>query len=251
MERKHIRNLHLQYYYKTGRIRVSAPPRVSDQAIRVFVMDKQGWIRQQMKRAAAVPPVPEPEYLSGEYHWLEGTRYLLEVLENAPFNRICLSAESRLTLWLKGSPDRALRQRLFMNWLNARLEYRVEACLNVWLPRMGLGLQGWQLRHMKTRWGTCNITHRRITLSLELARRSDSCLEYIVVHELVHLLVPKHGAEFDTCLQGWLPDWRQRERELRLPLDVLAARRAQAARDNGPPSITTEEDKKYETQTPI
>jgi len=218
VERKRIRNLHLQIYPESGRIRVSAPLRLSDRAIRVFVMSKQGWITSHLDKAASTPAPRAVEYRSVERHWLEGRCSTLILEEGAAFNRVSLTKDGGILLCVKGAPPAAERGRLYLQWCRARLEGRIEALLNAWTRRMGIQINAWRIRQMKTRWGSCNIARKHVTLSLELARRSDSCLEYIIVHELNHLLEKKHGPAFDASLQRWLPDWRQRDRELKRPL---------------------------------
>lgn len=215
--RKAIKNLHLGVYPPSGRVRVAVPWAVSDDAVRLAVIGKLGWIRRQQAKFEGQARQSERELVSGESHYFEGTRYLLEVVEGPPGVR--LLGPTRLELRVRPGATREQREAVLVKWYREHLRERVPALLAEWQPKVGAAASDWGIKHMKTRWGTCNPTARRIWINLELAKKPPACLEYVVVHELVHLLEPNHGAGFQRRMDALLPTWRVVRAELnRLPL---------------------------------
>lgn len=215
--RKNIKNLHLAVYPPNGHIRVAAPRRVTDDAIRLVVATRIGWIRQRQRAFTSQERQPARELISGETHFVEGRRYRLDVVEDV--GTAVRVRSRRLELRVKPGTDRASRRAALDRWYRERLRARVTKLIDVWLPAIGGDLQGWGIKDMKTRWGSCSHTTRRICVNLELAKKDVVCTEYVVVHELVHLLERSHGPRFVARMDHLLPDWRLRREQLnRSPL---------------------------------
>lgn len=214
VNRKAVKHLRLMVYPTTGLIRVSAPLYVDEQYIRSFVESRLGWIEQKLKQPRAHPQAEELQYVSGEYIPLEGTQYLLKVSEDSPPIRIRLAEAEVIELSIPAGTSQALRKAIFKEWYRVRLEQRIIPLMRRWQAEMGVSENHWATKQMKTRWGTCNTKAKRIWINLELAKRSDRCLEYIIVHELAHLIERKHDKVFYAIMDKYLPDWKLRKQEL-------------------------------------
>lgn len=215
VRRKRIKNLHIGVYPPDGRVRVSAPIHFDHEAIRLSLVSRLGWIRRKRESFRTQPRESEREMVRGESHYLQGKRYRLDVVE-VPGGRhsVSVSGNDRLLLQVQPGTDRAGRLRALHRYYRAFLQERIPELLAEWEPRMGVQTSEWRVKHMKTRWGSCNIAARRIWLNLELAKKSDRCLEYVVVHELTHLLERNHTERFRSLMDEFLPDWRARRDEL-------------------------------------
>ncbi len=211
--RKDIKNLHLGVYPPQGRVRVAAPLVISDEAVRLAVIDKLGWIKRQKAKFVDQPRQSQREMVNGESHYFQGRRFRLRVHEvNAPA-RVALRGIASLDLFVRPNTNAIQREGILLHWYREQLKRLIPALLEMWQPIIGVQVKGWGIKKMKTKWGSCNIKASRIWLNLELAKKSESCLEYIVVHELVHLLERNHTERFTSLMDGFLPDWRSR-REL-------------------------------------
>lgn len=207
--RKRIKNLNLSVRGVEGRVRVSAPTRVSEQEIRRFVESRLAWIQQHKARLAALPEQPELNYVSGETHYFLGQRYPLVLQTVAPKQTgLRMSDDAVLLLAATDSSDAAQRRALLEAWYRQQLSALIPPLIEKYEPMMGVQVAEWRIRKMKTRWGSCNIPKRRIWINLELAKLPIACLEHIVVHEMVHLLERGHNARFYAFMDQFLPDWR-------------------------------------------
>lgn len=212
--RKKIKNLHLGVYPPEGRVRVAAPLLVDDEAVRMAVITKLGWIRRQQQRFLSQPRQSEREMVSGESHYFQGRRYRLYVTEqkSPPFVRV--RGNTILELSVRPNTDSNKRRELLERWYRQQLKRIIPELIAKWEPILGVQVADWGIKRMKTRWGTCNITVRRIWLNLELAKKPPQCLEYIVVHEMVHLLERHHNDRFRELMDHFLPHWRLYRDEL-------------------------------------
>ena len=211
--RKAIKNLHLGVYPPHGRVRVAAPLRLSDDAVRLAVVGKLGWIKRQQARFDQQPRESRREMVSGESHYFLGRRYRLRVIEHDGSPRIV--ARNRfieLRVW-PGSSD-GKRKEVLERWYRHQLKQLIPPLLEKWQTMLGVALAEWGVKKMKTRWGTCNAEARRIWLNLELVKKPPQCLEYILVHELAHLLERHHNEHFIAVMDKHLPQWRQCREEL-------------------------------------
>lgn len=212
--RKDIKHLHLAVYPPHGRIRVAAPLRVNDDSVRLAVITKLSWVKRQQAKFAAQERESAREYLSGESHYFEGARYLLNVEEHAGPPRVVIQNRNRIDLFVRPRSNRSQRERIMTAWYRAHLKQAIPPLLAKWEKIVGVQVAMWGIKQMKTKWGTCNIKARRIWLNLELAKKSPLCLEYVLVHELVHLHERLHNERFIALMDQFLPKWRLLRAEL-------------------------------------
>ncbi len=208
--RKDIKNLHLGVYPPSGRVRVAAPLVISDEAVRLAVIDKLGWIKRQRAQFAKQPRQSEREMVNGESHYFLGRRYRLRVHEQDAPARVALRGVASMDLFVRPGATVEKRETVLLDWHRTSLRSVITELLAHWQPKIGVQVVDWGIKKMKTKWGSCNVVARRIWLNLELAKKPAQCLEYIVVHELVHLLERNHTERFTALMDQHLPDWRTR-----------------------------------------
>jgi predicted metal-dependent hydrolase len=216
--RKAIKNLHLGVYPPHGRVRVAAPPSVSDDAVRLAVVGKLAWIRRQQAKYAAQPRQSTREFVNGECHYYLGRRYRLRITEG---DRSDVRVRSRnvLELVARRVPTASGRERILQEWYRERLRELALPMIEKWQSILSVNVNRWRIQRMKTKWGSCNPVSRSILLNLELAKKPIECIEYVVAHELAHLHERTHSERFVALLDEHLPDWRRRRAELNaLPL---------------------------------
>ncbi|MCC5915862.1 MAG: M48 family metallopeptidase [Cryomorphaceae bacterium] len=206
--RKDIKNMHLAVYPPTGRIRLSAPNKTDADVVRLFAISKLGWIKKHVKNFQNQPRETEREFVSGESHYVQGKRYLLEVVEASGHPRVYFSGTKKLIMQIRPQTDRATRARIMREWYRKQLKAEIPLLLAKWEKRMGVTANDWGVKRMRTKWGACNIDDKRIWLNLELAKKPRIHLEYIIVHELVHLLERHHNDRFVAYMDEFMPKWR-------------------------------------------
>lgn len=217
--RKDIKNLHLGVYPPNGRVRVAAPLVVSDEAVRLAVIDKLGWIRRQKAKFAEQPRQSQREMVNGESHFFLGQRYRLRVHEQDAPARVAIRGVASLDLFVRPGTSAEQREAILLRWHREQLKALIPPLLEKWQPILGVQVADWGVRKMKTKWGSCNPASRRLWFNLELAKKPMLCLEYIVVHELVHLLERHHNDRFAGLIEAHVPQWRQyREMLKKAPL---------------------------------
>lgn len=217
--RKNIKNLHLGVYPPTGRVRVAAPFRVSNEAVRLAVVGKLGWIKRQRARFERQPRQSAREMVSGESHYFSGQRYRLCVYAGGGPTKVVISNNSTIELHVRLGTTVETRQRVLMNWYRQHLKDAIPPLLEKWQKRLGVEATSFGIKKMKTKWGTCSVDARRIWINLELAKKSADSLEYVVMHELAHLLAKHHDDRFVAIMDKHLPRWRALREELNcLPL---------------------------------
>ena len=185
--RKDIKNLHLGVYPPKGRVRVAVPLRLDDEAVRLAVISRLGWIRRQQNGFEQQDRQSQREMITGESHYVQGRRYRLDVIEHDGPGTVSLLNTKTLELRVRAGMGRDQREAVLHRWYRQRLRQRIPQLIAQWEPEIGVTVAQWGIKRMKTRWGTCNVEARRIWLNLELAKKPASCLEYILVHEMVHL----------------------------------------------------------------
>lgn len=208
--RKPIKNLHLGVYPPDGNVRVSAPEHLTDDNIRLAIVSRLSWIKKQQAKFQNQPRQSEREMVSGESHYVFGKRYRLEVIERRGRHEIALKNHSTLQLFVNPGTSTANRKRVLTEWYRQQLKDRIPALLDRWESTIGQSVSNWGVKQMKTKWGSCTIGKRRIWLNLELAKKPVECLEYVLVHELMHLLERHHNAHFRSLMGHYLPSWKQR-----------------------------------------
>jgi predicted metal-dependent hydrolase len=217
---KDIKNVHLSVHPPTGRVRISAPKRMRIDTIRVFAISKLDWIKQQQTKLREQERETPRDYVDRESHYAWGKRYLLTVSEVDEPPSIELK-HSRMLLRVRPRTDEDKRQAVVEEWYRERLKEAVPPLLARWQPLLGVRTQRFFVQRMKTKWGSCNCKACTIRLNTELAKKPAECLEYIVVHELVHLLEPTHNPRFVALMDRFMPKWQFH----RLVLNRLPVRR--------------------------
>lgn len=217
--RKAIKNLHLGVYPPNGRVRVAAPLAVSDAAVRLAVIGKLGWIKRQRARFAGQERQSAREFVSGESHYYQGRRYRLRVIYGSGPTGVVLKNAATLVLHVREASDAVQRGRVLSAWYRARLKEQIPPLIKKWEDVVGVQVADWRVKQMKTKWGACSIEPRRIWLNLELVKKPVQCLEYIIIHEMAHLLERHHNDRFTELMDGFMPQWRLHRTELnRSPL---------------------------------
>jgi len=210
---KDIKNVHLSVYPPTGRVRISAPEQMKIDAIRIFAISKLDWIkRQQVKLQAQERETPR-EYLDRESHYLWGKRYLLQLVETDTTPGVHLD-HNRILLRVYPLTTEEKKQAIVAQFYRDQIKAMVPSLVTKWESVMGVKVDRFYVQQMKTKWGSCNPRARTIRLNTELAKKPKHCLEYILVHELVHLFEPHHGERFVNFMDRFMPQWRHYKDEL-------------------------------------
>lgn len=204
---KDIKNVHLSVHPPTGRVTISAPRRTSPEALRAFAVSKLAWIRRHQRGIRAQKREPAREYIDRESHYLWGRRYLLTVEETD--GRQGVEADHRrIVLRVRPDSEGEARAALMAGWYRDQVRASAPEVIRRWEPVLGVRLQAFQVRQMKTLWGSCSPDSGTIRLNTELAKKPRACLEYIIVHELAHLREPSHNARFVGIMDRAMPNWR-------------------------------------------
>ena len=218
VHRKGIKNVHLSVHPPLGRVTVSAPLEMNLETIRVYVISKLGWIKAQQKQLQGQERESPRDFVERESHYLWGRRYLMKVVEwNAP-SKVELEPKA-ISLRVRPGSGADERRRVVESWYRNQLKVHIPNIIRKWEPRLGVKVFSFGVRRMKTKWGSCTPARSSILLNLELAKKPKACLEYIVVHEMMHLLEPSHNERFQHLMDFHLPNWRLlREKLNRLPI---------------------------------
>jgi predicted metal-dependent hydrolase len=218
LNRKAIKNLHISVLPPDGRVRVSAPEAMTDTAVRMAVISRIPWIKKQQRDFAKQLRQSDREMVSGECHYLWGKPYRLNVIDRAGKHEIKLG-RGRIHLHVNKETTVENKALVLNSFYRDVLKERITELLPAWQSSIGVATADWGVKKMKTKWGSCNANAKRIWLNLELAKKPPECLDYILVHELVHLLERKHNQRFKAYMDKFLPDWRERRDLLnRMPL---------------------------------
>jgi predicted metal-dependent hydrolase len=204
-----LRNLRIRIYASDGRVRVSAPDYLGDDVVRRFVTDRLSWIRQKRELIANRLPQGERELVTGGTERYEGRDYRLQVIEGPGRESVEVTQDGVMILRVKPLSSQDSRERLLSGWYRGRLKEKIPPLIAKWERVIGVVANEWGVKTMRTRWGSCNTGEKRIWLNLDLARKRPDQLEYVVVHELVHLLERSHNQRFKTLMDGFLPEWRE------------------------------------------
>jgi predicted metal-dependent hydrolase len=202
-----IKNLHLSVYPPTGRVRISAPLRMNVDTIRIFAISKLGWIKQQQTKLRGQEREAPREFLDRESHYVWGKRYLLKVIECDEAPSVELT-HRWMVLRLRPDADQSRRQAIVAGWYREQIKQAVPPLIAKWEPVLGVKVKRFFVQQMKTKWGSCQSEARSIRFNTDLARKPPECLEYIVVHEMAHLLVRHHNDRFSGLIDKCLPNWR-------------------------------------------
>ena len=215
---KDIKRVHLSVHPPAGRVRISAPKRMSIETLRAFAISKLDWIRRQQRKLREQDRESQREYLDRENHYVWGRRVVLELVKvnSGPSVQLC---RSRLLVRVRPGTDEANREAVVASWYRQLLKEAVPPLIEAWERRLKVNVSGFYVRQMKTKWGSCNPTARTIRLNTELAKKPKECLDYIVLHEVAHILEPTHGPGFMALMDRFMPAWGETQKLLnRLPV---------------------------------
>jgi predicted metal-dependent hydrolase len=210
---KNIKNIHLSVYPPVGRVRVAAPKSTNPDTLRVFIISKLEWIKHQQERFRKQARETKRDYINRESHYLWGKRYLLTVSEQDAVPTIKLTP-THLLLQVPPQTCEEKKQALVAEWYRRQLKTAVRPLLIKWQAILGVKVERFFVQRMKTRWGSCNPRAHTIRLNTELAKKPAECLEYVMVHELVHLLEPTHNARFTELMDRFIPQWQVHRKAL-------------------------------------
>lgn len=218
VELKDIKNVHLSVHPPMGRVSISAPARMRAETIRLFAISKLGWIRRQQAVLRKQERETPREYLARESHYVWGKRHLLRVVESSGRTSVEVK-HSHLVLTVRPGPTHAIKEAAIAQWYRDQIRAVVPNVIDKWAPRLSVDVKGFYVQQMKTKWGSCNMNAHTIRLNTELAKKPKECLEYVVIHEMVHLLEPTHNSRFVALMDKFVPQWqRTRQRLNQLPI---------------------------------
>ena len=205
--RKNVKNMNFRITPNSD-VRISVPYHAEEADILYAINTKMRWIKKHLARLENHTPRPVLKYRSGETHYFLGDGYTLNVISRQGHPKVILDEDDKcMDLYVRPRSTIAQRQKVLREWYRKQLKIFIPQLIAEWEPIMGVKVADWGVKRMKTKWGTCNITARRIWLNLELATKPFPCLEYVVVHEMVHLLERYHNKRFWALMDKFLPDW--------------------------------------------
>jgi predicted metal-dependent hydrolase len=205
--KRNIKNVHLRVCLSTGSVRISAPRRMDMDAIRNFAISKLVWIKKQQAKLKKQRAEAPREYINKESHYFKGKRYLLKVVEQNLAPRVVLK-HTTIELYIRPGTCRDRKKFILDEWYRQQLKDLLPALIQKWEKKMGVQINEFRIKKMKTRWGTCNREEKRIWLNLDLAKKPVECLEFIVVHEMTHLFERKHNDRFTSYMDKFMPRWK-------------------------------------------
>lgn len=210
---KRIKHVHLSVHPPVGVVSVTAPEQMNLEVVRAFLINKLSWIRSERKRFLEQERGSRPLYLNAESHYVWGQRLLLEVVERDEAPKVTQTL-TKLLLQVRPNSPLKKRREVLEAWYRKQLRERALPLIEVWELRLGVKVSHLYIQRMKTRWGSCQHEKKNIRLNSELAKKPSNCLEYIIVHEMMHLLEPSHNARFVSLMDTHLPAWRARKADL-------------------------------------
>lgn len=212
--RKKIKNIHLTVYPPDGRVRLAVPQHMDDEGARVFAVLKLDWIKKQKKKYTSKERQSKREFTTGESNYFLSDKYLLNVIETTGKQHVILRDNKYMDLYVRPGSTVEKREKILTEFYRQSLKDMIPSYIEKWEKIIGVTVNEFGVKLMKTRWGTCNVRDKRIWINLELAKRAPRCLDYIVVHEMVHLLEKRHNQVFKDYMSKFLPDWRSIKDEL-------------------------------------
>lgn len=211
--RKPIKNLHLGVYPPSGRVRVAAPPSLNDEAIRLAVVTRMGWINRQKKKFATQARQSERAYVSGETHFHFGVSYRLRLVRKSGPSMARVVGD-RIELSIPTNANRDFRERAFQRWQREQLRDRVQSLVDHWTEALDVQRPQVGIKRMRTKWGSCNPDAGRVWINLEMVKKPPACLDYLICHEMAHIIERSHGDRFISLLDRHMPRWRTLRDEL-------------------------------------
>ncbi|WP_372997779.1 M48 family metallopeptidase [Lutispora sp.] len=212
--KKSIKNMYISVHKPDGWVRITAPKKMKDEDIWKFAVSKLGWIKKQRAKYQNLEIQPQKEYVTGEKHYFQGRAYLLNVIYTNKKQKVEIH-NNQMDLYIREDSTREQREKVMIEWYRSKLKEEIPKLIDKWEQVMGVKVNSFGVKLMKTKWGTCNTAAKRIWINLELAKKNPKCLEYIVVHEMVHLLERYHNKRFYAFMDQYLPDWKEIREELK------------------------------------
>lgn len=210
---KDIKNLHISVYPPEGQVRVSSPRQYGEEQIRLAVVQRLAWIRQEQKRFATADRQTKRLMVEGETHYVLGRRYRLRVVEHVGRTTLNIKGD-RLELRTPADTDRDYRFRKLEDWYRGILQKELSSLIELWEKKLQVEVARWTIRRMKTKWGSCNRNSRHLWFNLELAKKEPEAIEYVVAHEMMHYFESGHGDAFIALMDQHMSDWRERRNRL-------------------------------------
>ncbi len=213
--KKDIKNIHLGVYPPDGRVRVAAPKNITEEKVRLLIISKLRWIKKQQEKFAGQERQSKREYVSGESYYLWGERFNLRVIEREnAYSKVEIENRKYITLYVKHGTPVEKREEIITEWYRKQIKEVIPKLISKWEPILGVEVKYWGVKKMSTKWGTCNSDAGRVWLNLYLAKRPHRCLEYVVVHEMTHLLERTHSDRFKELMDANYSNWRTVRDEL-------------------------------------
>lgn len=214
VEWKEIKNVHLTVYPPDAHIHISAPMSMSEEAVRLFLITRISWINERVTQILDQNRQTPREYVSGENHYFKGRRYRLWILyHNAPA-KVEIQGNEYIKLYVREGTTKERRAEVLREWYRSEFKLMLPSLIAKWECVLGVKVNKWEVKQMKTLWGSCNHSKRNIIFNLELIKKPIHCIEYIVVHELLHIKVRLHNEEYTALLTQYFPNWRHVKDEL-------------------------------------
>jgi len=212
--KKDIKNIHIGVYPPNGRVRIATPLNTTDESLRLLIISKNHWIKKQQAKFTAQERQTRREFVSGETHYLFGKKYLLNVSTIKDKPKIEIKRNKFLDLYISKDAGYKLKEKAFEEFYRLELKKQMIPLIKKWETKIGITVKELKIRKMKTKWGTCNPKAKRIRLNLELAKKPLHCIEYVLVHEMIHFLAKGHNNKFKELISSYLPQWEQYKNEL-------------------------------------
>ena len=206
VERKNIKNIYISIYQKTGRIRISSPRHLNEQQIKSFVTSKIDWIKKQKEKINLVVNTDNTK-ISSEFCYYQGRKYSVKFIKNSNSNKVVLK-DSNIEFHINQNLSEEQKILIIYEWQRYQLKKQVPSLISKWENIIGIKIYDWGIRKMKSKWGTCHRLKGKIWLSLELAKVPSECLEYVILHELVHFIEKSHNAKFKSLMTYYMPNWK-------------------------------------------
>ncbi|MCK5542166.1 MAG: M48 family metallopeptidase [Desulfobacterales bacterium] len=217
--RKDIKNMRLAVYPPGGRVRISVPLHINDETARLFAISKLSWIKNHRQKIKEQKRAIDRYFISRETHYFFGQPYLLDVVEHNAVPEVVLKNKTYISLFVRPNTTTEKRQSIMNEWYRSELKKKIPSIIEKYEKQIGVKVNNWRIKHMKTRWGSCNIKDKRIWINLELAKKPIVCLEYVILHELLHLIERYHNRNFKAHIEKYMPQWKSHKEELdRLPI---------------------------------
>lgn len=213
--KKDIKNIHLGVYPPDGMVRVAAPKNTTDEKIRLLIISKLRWIKKQKEKFENQERQSKREYVSGESYYLWGERFNLRVIEREnAYSKVQIENRKYINLYVKYGTQTEKREEIITEWYRKQIKEVIPKLISKWEPILGVDVKEWGVKKMYTKWGTCNYGSGRVWLNLYLAKRPYRCLEYVMVHEMTHLIERTHSDRFKELMDTNYPNWRSVRDEL-------------------------------------